>query len=229
MTLPLARIARQDTVRLVASARLKPPVLRPLAKDDGALRDLEELEGVTSGRLRAQQQGLPGLSPAELVYGRPNHTLINAAFAYTRPGGNRFNDETRGAWYCAFEVETSLAEVGFHLTRELAHIGRFENVTDYAALLADFIGAFHDARELNPAPAYLLPDTGTAYPAGQSLARDLCAQQSPGLLYPSARRSGGTCLVAFAPGAVQNVRQGGLWRMEWRGKPEPVVSKLGAE
>jgi RES domain-containing protein len=203
---------------------LKQPVLLPLAANHGALRDLEELEGATSGRLQTQQRGLTDLAPAELVYGRPNHTFINAAFAYTRPGGSRFNDETRGAWYCAFEVETSLAEVGFHLTRELTNIGRFDNTTDYAELLADFIGEFHDARGLVPPPEYLSPETETAYPVGQALARELRAQHSPGLIYPSVRRAAGTCLVAFVPGVVQNVRQGGLWRLEWRGTPDPAIT-----
>lgn len=224
MSLPLTRIAQQNTIRLVASARLKPPVLLPLADNHGTLRDLEELESATSGRLQTQARGLPDLSPAELVHGRPNHTFINAAFAYARPGGSRFNDETRGAWYCSFEVETSLAEVSHHLGRELANIGRFDNVTDYAELLADFIGEFHDARGATSSPAYLAPDTETAYPAGQALARELRAQHSPGLIYPSARRAGGTCLVAFVPGVVQNVRQGGLWRLEWRGTPDPVIT-----
>ena len=54
------------------------------------------------------------------------------------------NGPDRGAWYCAFEVETAIDEVAYHLTKELAAIDRFENVTDYAELYADFIGPFHD-------------------------------------------------------------------------------------
>jgi hypothetical protein len=135
------------------------------------MEDLAELEGATSGRLQAQEGGLLDLDPKELVFGRPGHTFINAAFTYTRPGGNRFNDDERGAWYCAFLAETALAEVTFHLTRELEAINRFENVTDYAELISDFVGHFHDLRgdafltddSLNAAPA-------VAYPAGQALA-----------------------------------------------------------
>ena len=47
------------TVRLVSTADHKPPVLQPLAASFGALEKLEELEGVTSGRLAVQQKGLP--------------------------------------------------------------------------------------------------------------------------------------------------------------------------
>src|SRR6185503_19501063 len=97
------------------------------------------LESVTNTRMRAQQGGLNELDASELVYGRPGYSFINAAFTHTRAGGNRFNGLDRGAWYCAFEVETSIAEVAYHLTQELAAIDRFENITDYAELLADFI------------------------------------------------------------------------------------------
>ncbi|PVE52482.1 RES domain-containing protein [Rhizobium rhizogenes] len=38
----------------------------------------------------------------------------------------------RGAWYCALVIETALAEVSFHLARELVAIDRFETVIAYA-------------------------------------------------------------------------------------------------
>jgi hypothetical protein len=92
----------------------------------------------------------------------------------TRPGGNRFNDDNRGAWYCGFDADTAIGEVSYHLTRELEAVGRFENVTDYAELIADFFGPFHDLRgadaEVDPV---LHNDPAIAYPAGQTLARQL--------------------------------------------------------
>lgn len=225
---PTVDLAQRDTVRLISTGRLKAPVLSPLAANFGALEDLAGLESVTNGRLQAQETGLPGLDPRELVFGRPGYTFINAAFTHTRPGGNRFNGEDRGAWYCAFEVETSLGEVSYHLTRELKAIGRFDNVTDYAELLADFFGPFHDLRVVDPAsePA-LREDPGVAYPAGQALARRLRIEAaSNGIVYPSVRQAGGVCLVAFRPDLVQNLRQGGIWRLEWQGAPTPAMTRL---
>ncbi len=222
-------VAARDTVRLISTGRLKDPVLLPLAANPGALEDLAALESVTNGRLRAQETGLPDLDPRELVFGRAGATFINAAFTHTRPGGNRFNDDSRGAWYCAFEPETALAEVSYHLAREFEAIGRFENVTDYAELMADVFGAFHDLRAADFAahPARHA-DPAIAYPAGQSLARELRkAAASNGIIYPSARRAGGTCLVAFRPDLVQNLRQGGIWRLEWQGAPTPTVTRQG--
>ena len=226
---PLAALAQRDTIRLIPTGRLKDPALLPLAADEATQKNLERLEGVTSGRLRAEEAGLRDLDPRELVFGRAHATIINAAFTHTRPGGNRFNDERRGAWYCGLEAETSIAEVSHHLARELAAIGRFENVTDYSELLADFIGDFHDLRGLAASvePA-LHPDQTIGYAAGQALARSLRAgADSNGIVYPSFRNPGGTCLVAFRPDLVQNVRQGGIWRMEWRGSATPTISQPG--
>ena len=149
--LHMVQLAQRDTIRLISTGRLKEPVLWPLAATQRALDDLADLESVTNGRLQAQESGLPDLDPRELVFGRAGHTFINAAFSYTRPGGNRFNGDDRGAWYCAFNVETSLGEVSYHLTRELEAIGRFENMTDYAELIADFFGPFHDLRAVDRA------------------------------------------------------------------------------
>jgi RES domain-containing protein len=225
--LPTAELAQRDTIRLISTGRLREPVLLPLAANQGALDDLADLDSVTNGRLQAQESGLPDLDPRELVFGRAGHTFINAAYAHTRPGGNRFNGDDRGAWYCAFDVETCLGEVTYHLTRELEAIGRFENVTDYAELIADFFGPFHDLRaaDRDTEPA-LQGDPVTAYPAGQALALRLRKElDSTGIIYPSVRHAGGTCLVAFRPDLVLNLRQGGLWRLEWQGGPTPTMTQ----
>jgi RES domain len=224
---PIVDLAQRDTVRLISTGRLKESVLFPLAANHEALEHLARLESVTNARLKAQEAGLPKLDPRELVFGRAGYTFINAAFTHTRPGGNRFNAEDRGAWYCAFEVETSIGEVSYHLTRELEAIGCFENTTDYAELIADFYGEFHDLRAVNRAlePA-LHDDPRVSYPAGQALAKRLRSEaDSNGIVYPSARRAAGTCLVAFQPDLVQNMRQGAIWRLEWQGSPTPSVSR----
>ena len=226
---PTFDLAQRDTVRLISTGRLKDSVLLPLAANHGALEDLAALESVTNGRLVAQETGLPQLDPRELVFGRAGFTFINAAFTHTRPGGNRFNEEDRGAWYCGFDADTAIGEVSYHLTRELEAIGRFENVTDYAELIADFFGPFHDLRafdiEVEPV---LHKDPAIAYPVGQSLARQLRIDHSSnGVIYPSIRHAGGTCLVCFRPDLVQNLRQGGIWRLEWQGAAIPTVTRQG--
>ncbi len=220
-------------VRLIPETRHKPPVLRGLVDSDDEAAVLAEIEGETSGRLRAEREGTPSLDRRELAFARRARDLrlygqshINAAFAYTRPTGNRFNAGDRGAWYCAWHVLTSAAEVGFHRTRELAYIGRFEDEARYVELLADFIGDFPDLRgEEHPA---LDPDPALGYPAGQALAAELRGEGHRGLIYPSVRHPGGRCFVAFDPGIIQNVRPGASWSLVWRGTPDFSVEAAAA-
>ncbi|MEM6762420.1 MAG: RES family NAD+ phosphorylase [Pseudomonadota bacterium] len=220
----VTQLAQHATVRLIPSGRFKPKALSPLVDHNDELAILEELEGLTSGRLRAEKGELPDLDPRELAYAARARqlqqfgaTYVNAAFAYTRVGGNRFNAHGRGAWYCAFDDLTAVAEVGYHLTRELSAIGVFDNTTDYQAMLADFIGEFPDLR--GASHASLDPDPAAGYPVGQALAAALRKAGHNGLIYPSVRAPGGTCFAAFAPQIVQNVRPAAVWRLTWAGSP----------
>ncbi|QYX56196.1 RES family NAD+ phosphorylase [Roseovarius sp. SCSIO 43702] len=215
-------------VRLISETHHKPPVLRGLVDSDEEAAVLAEIEGETSARLVAEREGSPALDRRELAFARRSRDLrlygqshINAAFTYTRPTGNRFNTGERGAWYCAWDMLTSAQEVGYHRTRELNFVGRFEHEARYVELLADFIGDFPDLRdEVHPA---LDPDPNVGYPAGQALAADLRAEGYRGLVYPSVRHEGGRCFVAFDPGIIQNVRPGANWTLTWAGTPDFTI------
>lgn len=222
-------------VRLISATHHKPAVLRGLVDSDAEMEILAEIEGLTNQRLNAEREGLPGLDRRELVFSRRQgdllvygHTHINAAFCYTRKGGNRFNDEDRGAWYAAFDSLTVVEEVGYHRTRELSFISRpnaFDHSARYVELLADFIGDFHDITDEPNHPA-LNADPAIGYPEGQKLARQLREEGAKGLIYPSVRRPGGTCFVAFDPHIIQNVRPGATWDLVWEGRPEFVVRQV---
>ena len=223
---PVVRIALERTVRLVATARLRDPVLLKLV-GERYLDDLVEIESATSGRSAAEQQGTEALDARELVGGLPHANFINAAFAYFRPRElNRFNGPGRGAWYAALHVETCKAEVGFHLTRELQRVNDFNAVVDYAEMFASFAGEFVDLRSVNPRPDCLHPDPAVGYPAGNSLAELIRNNGHNGIIYPSVRHEEGTCLVALWPAAVQSVAQGRVLRAAWTGNPTPVWGEL---
>jgi len=224
VTLPFTAISEQATVRLIPNAYYKPPVLGPLVDDEEELAILAEIEGLTNRRLKAQNSGLPGLDSRELAFNVWGQSHINAAFAYTRVEGNRFNDANRGAWYCAFDDLTAIAEVAFHKTRELMRVNVFEDEFVYQALLAGFIGEFNDVRDIIDNPAYLGEDPDIAYPKGQKLAAALRGEGACGIVYPSVRHAGGTCLVAFHPHLVQNVRPGARWKLIWDGSPNYTVT-----
>lgn len=222
--LTVSRQAIERTVRLVSTARLRDPVLLDLVDEDD-LGALAEIEGATSNRLVTQNRGSGDIAAYEMVFGVPHAHFINAAFAYARPlQPNRFNGTDRGAWYAGFEVETSLAEVTHHLTQFLAQAGRYEATVDYAELFASFAGEFLDLRP-TPDHSALNPDPAIGYPAGNALAEVARNQGLNGIIYPSVRHPGGTCVAALVPHAVQSVAQGGIYRLTWTGNPKPRVTR----
>jgi RES domain-containing protein len=189
------------------------------------LEDLILLDGATNDRIQGEQQGLIGISTYELVYGIPNSHIVNAAFTHTSDTGCRFNDSTRGAWYAAEELNTSLAEVTYHKARRLADIVVPElpgerpdlEVSTYDDWQADFRSLFHTLRPAGKFADCLQPEpVPQCYAASQQLARQLLELQSNGLVYPSVRRKGFRCLVCFRPALVYNPRRGKRLEIRFR-------------
>lgn len=179
----------------------------------GVRNVLDRLVSVTD-MLAASEAGKNANINRELVSGVPESSIINAAFVYTNSNGNRFNDARRGAWYAGIELKTSQSEVGFHKLRLFADTGydgaaRFQ----YRNFLADFAGEYHhlssreQARCLKPGP---VPE---CYSPGQSLASQLLYAGSNGIVYPSVRKPGGTCIACFRPALVYNVRRSARYRL----------------
>ena len=221
---PVTLVREFDTHRLVLSRHLPQAdsVLVAISDDDAHLQAIFELDHATNDRLLAGQQMLPGIGVEELVFAVPHAAVINAAFCHPHPLGSRFNGPGRGAWYAAFAIETSQAEVGFHKSVQLAEIGRFEDTVTYDDYVADFSAAFHDLRAA-PAPLRecLNPDS---YAESQALAERLLEEESLGVIYPSVRHDGGTCVSCFRPALVTNVRRGKTYRFTWNGSARPAIS-----
>lgn len=223
---PLAALRQFDTVRLIPSrfANLEDSVLQPIAHDDAHLQDLFALDNATNARLAAEFGHASGIGVDELVFGIPNFRTINAAFCYPQPAGSRFNSGERGAWYCAFDADTALAEVIFHKTVEYAEINYFEDSVRYQGFFADFNAAFHDLRDSKKYRACL---DAQSYVASQDLAQQLLDAGSLGVVYPSVRHPQGSCLACFRPALVGNVRRGLAYELTWAGSPTPNVRQLG--
>lgn len=225
--LPIVREAFPRTVRLVPTARLRQSVLLPLVDTEAELAALAEIEGATSARLIAQTRGTPGIAANEFVFGVPHAAFINASFAYAKPRApNQFNGTDRGAWYAALAVETCLQEVIFHMTEFLEAAGDFNAVVAYAEMFASLAGEFVDLRKATPPPDCLHPRKDIGYPAGNALADATRARGLNGIIYPSVRHAGGTCIVALWPHAVQSVAQGEVFRVTWAGARMPQWAKL---
>jgi len=83
-----------------------------------------------------------------------------------------------------------------------------EEVSTYDDWQADFHGPFHILEPAEEYTEYLQPEpVPQCYLPSQLLAGQLLAQQSNGILYPSVRHKGGTCLACFRPALVYQPRR----------------------
>jgi len=218
---PVALVRQHDTHRLIPAkyGEAGDSVLVRLADNEHDLQRIFELDGLTNDRLLAEESLLPGIGIHELVFGLPYARIVNAAFCHAHPLGSRFNAPDRGAWYAAFELATAQAEVAYHKWLELVEVGWLEQEVTYDDYLADFSAEFHDIRGggfrkcLDP----------RSYLASQELAQHLLETGSLGVVYPSVRKSGGTCLACLRPALVTNVRKGKSYVFRWEGKPKPGI------
>ena len=77
-----------------------------------------------------------------------------------------------------------------------------EEAADYLDYLADFRAEFHDLRpsdrhEKNSRNDFAGALSPNSYAASQALAAELLNMGSAGIVYPSVRRGGGTCIACF--------------------------------
>ena len=227
MSLPETLLLRQDdTHRLIPKIYSDEPYgpLRTIAEDPEHLAAIAELDRATDKQVFAENNLLPGISVAELVFGIPHARIINAAFTHATPLGGRFNGPDRGAWYAGFEIETAQAEIAFHKMVQLTEVGIFEDEVGYVDYLADFTGQFQDLRDDRRFAACLNPNS---YVVSQGLADQLLKADSLGAVYPSVRYSEGTCSACFRPALVTHVRTGGHYQFSWTGQPQPTIAAIG--
>ena len=223
-TRPVRELLLYDTHRMIPTRYSESgTVLSRLTDDEVELQQLADLDGATNTRLLGEEGLLPGIGVHELVYGVGYAHIVNAAFTHAAPGGGRFNGEDRGAWYAGVERETSATEVAFHKLQQLEEIDWTpEETSAYDDYLADFAVAMHDLTAGRPQyKKYLKPfPVPGCYREPQHLAAELLARQSNGIVYPSVRRKGGTCIVCFRPALVYHVRQSARFELRLQaGRP----------
>lgn len=220
---PLTAIRLKGTHRLIPS-RFPPVGIFDAIATPEDLQFVIELEGWTNDRISAELGMIRALPAAEWVVGRPQASVIMAAFCHPHPRGGRFNDATLGAWYAARSLATAHREVIHHRTRELEEIGVLDARVEMREYLADMDAAFHDIRGHDPVFAPL--HDPSSYDASQAFAATLRAGGSNGVLYRSVRHPGGECIACFRPRLVANVRPAGHFAYRWSGTREPVVTRL---
>ncbi len=230
LTPALRECSFRGTHRLIPSKySAEGTVLAELAGNDAELRALIELDGATNARLLGDEGLLPGIGVHELLYGVAYGEIVNAAFTHAAPRGGRFNSNLRGAWYAGLERETSMAEVAFHKLEQLREVDwPHEEISTCDDYLADFAAEFHDlrggatrfARFLRPDP---IPE---CYQPSQQLAAGLLEHGANGIVYPSVRRAGGTCVACFRPALVYHVRRDARFEFRLHARHEFTANRV---
>ena len=215
---------RARTYRLIASRWPTIGVFDSVASAD----DLEAallLEALTNDLANETLARLGQLDRAEWVTGQPGATLVMAAFCHPAPGGGRFNSEALGAWYCATETETAIAETVYHHTRRLAHSASgFRHVIQMRELISDVDAEVYDLRDLREGHPELYDSE--SYASSQPFGEALRRAATNGIVYTSVRRPAGTNLVVYRPSLLPPILQGDHFDYRWTGSPAPAVVRL---
>lgn len=226
----IAPAAFDDTHRLIPGEYTEDAehALADLAGSDQELLALVQLAAATNARLQAQAEHHPGgLDRGDVVFDVPYSKIVNAAFAYPGQGARFHRPDGRGAWYCALDLDTCLAEVVYHRVRHLAETGLTdEDDIAYRLFRADVHGQdFAWLDDDNPATRECLdPDS---YAAGQELGSRMLTRAAAGIIYPSVRRPAGTNIAVLVPAIVANVRREALYQLTIQGGTLTTVNRVG--
>jgi hypothetical protein len=219
----LSRIRWSRTCRLIAT-RYPSVSLFDRVATAADLEAILELDAWTNDRISNEIGLLRMIPKEEWVTGRPMASVVMAAFCHPRPGGARFSDARRGAWYCGRTLATALAESIHHRTQELREVGHFETRMQMRLYHADFAASFHDIRGPDPAFAGLYdPDN---YDRSQAFGQALLEPGSNGIVYRSVRHEDGESLACFRPALARNVRVAAHYDYRWEGTSSPRVIRL---
>ena len=215
-----AVLAPERTHRLVPA---RYPPVRALEEVSTAedLPAVLELVGWTSDRL--VETRLRRLEPADWVFGRPNASVVMAAFLHGSPGGLRFTSAELGAWYASSRLETAVLEAVNGLRREIADSALTEKAEEYREYTARLAGRFVDIR--GGYPQFHDPDVAR-YPVAQVFGETVRASVRAGVAYDSVHDPGGENWVAYRPPLVLDVLQAGAFRATVRLAGKVVVERL---
>jgi hypothetical protein len=162
-----------------------------------------DLVGWTDDRIVAER--LARLPQAEWVFGRPNASVVMAAFLHVAPGGMRFNSADLGAWYAAAPLTTAAVEVARHLRREAVARGAATVTRTFRTDTSRLAGDCLDIRGQQSARPEVY--ASESYVASQALGEQLRAAGGAGVIFDSLRHAGGINVVAHRPRNVLDVTQ----------------------
>lgn len=158
------------------------------------------LETKTNARVAASI-GLLDLVPPERRVGGAGASYVMAPFTHVsmdHPG--RFHDGTFGCYYAANDFETTIAETCHHQSIFFKATSEAPGwFSQYRELVGRIEAELHDVRPIGMRARIYAKDDWTA---SQTLAQNLRASGSNGVVYNSVRNLGGECIGAFWPDVV---------------------------
>jgi hypothetical protein len=194
-----------------------PPIalFERLTADPAVWDALFALEQLTNPRVR-DEVGNIALVPADERVAGPGASYVMASFTHLNPKGSRFSDGSYGVYYAAAELETAIAETVFHFEQFARDSGDPPHMEDMRVLIGSVASDFEDIDAL-PEPLRSQVLDPVSYAASRSHAKRLRDGGALGVVYPSVRRRGGTCIGAFRPRAVDLPRQERHLKYRWNG------------
>lgn len=208
--------------RIVAARVPRVAIFEEVARPED-LDNVLAIEAMTNDRLREAAGAIYLVPDGDRVVG-PGASFIMAPFAYIRPG--RFSPNgTLGVYYAAAALETAIAETTYHRARFYAETNERPLVAEQrvveAAIAADVALAVDEPN----ANALLDPNS---YAASFVFGGAVYAADLDGVLYPSVRHAGGTCVGAYRPRCIRDARTTKYLGYRWNGREIDDVFEISS-
>lgn len=183
---------------------------------------LNQLEAMTNPRLRDEIGELALVPEEERLFGSGCGPIM-AAFTHLNPAGSRFSDGSYGVFYAAKERETAIAETRYHSTLFL--LATQEKVMHlqmrlYRVRVQGEVVDLHGYVKKHP--AVLAPES---YAAAQAVGKTVRAAALHGLIYPSVRAAGGSCVAAFKTHILKDCRHAAYLEYHWDGSAIDYITE----
>jgi hypothetical protein len=206
------KLPRQKQYRIIPSSY--PPInFFEHLVDPADMDILWEIESLTNERLRQEAGELFLVPPEDRICG-PGSTVVMAAFTHINHSHpTRFSDGSYGIYYASFAVETAIQETIFRREQFLSATNEKPCEVTMRVYEGKINKPLHDIRPR----AYQAFQHPSHYAKAQQFGKTIRATKSWGLVYPSVRHVGGTCVAAFRPHAVSIPRVVSHLRYVWDG------------
>ena len=207
----MTRAVRWDSCYRIIAAHLPRIDVFEQVTEPADLPAVLEIEALTNPRLLEIREAIRTVDPPDRVAG-PGSTFVMAPFAYPRP--SRFTDGTFGVYYAGECIETAIAEHRHHREIFLADTDEPPGVFDHRVIEASVDAQLREVSGEADADALLHPDD---YGHSRAFGAALHEAGEDGMVWPSVRRIGGSCLGLLKPRLVRNAHSAFYLGYRWNG------------